>query len=311
MNYLNRIIPKYNYNYFDAFNQLQTKQLNIFQCIIRRAFGFYAETHLSIVVKKAYIVTLNDQQHVASSKTQQALLKLIAKRTSKLYSQSHIQLNNRTLPSGEKVSVGIRYVIEEPKSRSDKYKISSIDFQLIFSRYHQVHHISIYKNKSKQIAVYLKQVVLFNGVIFDTENSIKDYLNNQCVKTINDLLAKILNDSSKVDVIRHYAGDYQRLTDFGLYHKRLNKSTKAKKFNKAQKAAIAKKLNKAQEEAMNQLGWEHIPEESEQHAEVKRVYLLRKTAAAKNQTLASLGLQQPFSIATSLLKTNKQEYIGH
>ncbi len=78
MNYFSNIIPKYSYHYFDMDNQFQTKQLNIFQCFVRKVFGCYAETHLSSVAKKGYAVTLNDQFQAAPTKRQE-LLKLIAK----------------------------------------------------------------------------------------------------------------------------------------------------------------------------------------------------------------------------------------
>lgn len=298
MNLLNSVMPKYSYNYFDSYNQLQTKQLNIFQCFVRRAFGCYAETHLSNVAQIAYTVTLKDQFQAAPRK-QQELLKLIAKAKNVYgFRRSYINLPACNLSTGTKVNISLRYDIRKPEDATGNFKISSIDFNLIFSRNNHVQknlNISIFKNKSQRTVVYLP-FGLFQGNSDDSEDSIKNRLNSEYVKTISDLLAKILNDSStscEMDEVQYCADDY-RYMYYGL-------SSKSQ--------PSTDDLNSMQDKAMSQLGWEYLNQFKDPRGVVeKRVYIHRKEAAAKNQNLAALGFNQQLStaFAASFLETTRE-----
>lgn len=314
MNFLNRIVPKYSYDYFDMYNQLQSKQLNIFQCFARKAFGWYAETHLSKVVAQAYKVTLNDQFQAAPPK-QQKLLKLIAKleSTHRYKKAWYTTLPNFALSDRSRLSIGVHYDIKKPDSVHGTYQISSINFKLIFGKNildRQTYEISIFKNKSQRMVVRLPRE-LFLRFDKDTEDSIKKRLKSEYAKTISDLLAKILNDTSattEMKSLQYYAPDYtdrpQRMyMDYIIngYHLSSDQNEDAK-------------LNNAQEESMHQLGWKYIhqlpPSRRTGILQTKRVYQLTKEETVKNQNLTALGLQKQFSIAfaASLLETKTEEY---
>lgn len=296
MNCFRNIMPEYSYSYFDAYNQLQVKELNIFQCFVRKAFGCYAETHLSNVVKKAYTVTLNDQFQ-ASPRKQQELLRLIAKAESILVSQFYMNLSSCNLSNGKKVNISVCYNISKPENAGDSYKISSIGFKLIFSRNDRVeetYKVSIFKNKSQQIVVDLPPD------LFQREaDSIQKDLNRDYAKTISELVAKILNDTTGIAAIQYYAIDY-RWQKFNLFNERLKESPE--------------NLNSSQKEAMKSLEWDYQSQFIEQGQtsilDVKRVYVIRKEAAAKNQKLATVGFNQQLSITltASLLETRACEY---
>jgi hypothetical protein len=302
MGLLDSIIPKYNYTYFDAYNQIQVKQLNIFQCIFRKAFGYYAETHLSNVVKKAYTVTLSGQFQQGPAK-QQELLKLIAKAYAVLsINQSYTKISEFNLDADRKVSINARYALSQPKKPTDDLKISSINLTLIFSRCNRTvarHTLSIFKNNSHSLVVHLPN--LFQGQIDDTKDTIESRLKGEYAKTITDFLAKTLNDSSTAHEItdfRYYSTDHRWMYQF-LKHEPFNQDSET--------------LNGIQDNALNQLGWEYFTQFTKEYyglQDIKRIYLLRKEAAAQNQTLTSLGFNQTLSIAfaASSLQAQDREY---
>ncbi len=263
MNYFSNIIPKYSYHYFDMDNQFQTKQLNIFQCFVRKVFGCYAETHLSSVAKKGYAITLNDQFQPDPTKRQE-LLKLIAKAVRVYgYNQSWAKLPSCNLPSGSELSVSVRYVITNSENISGNCKISSIDFKLIFSRNNLVQktfNIAIFKNKSQRIEVLLP----LKGIWHDSENSIELNLNSEYAKTIIDLVAKVLNDSPsfpEMDEIQYYD-----------YRAQFHADTDGQLLPPRQRATFDVKS-------------------------LKREYRFTKEAAVKNQNLTALGFNQKLSAA--------------
>ena len=213
MGLLDSIILKYNYTYFDAYNQIQVKQLNIFQCILRKAFGYYAETHLSNVAKKAYIVTLSGQFQQGPAK-RQALLKLIAKAYHVFnINHSDTKIAEFKLDADTEVSINARYALSKPKKPTDDLKISSIDLTLIFSRCNRIvqrHTLSIFKNNSQKLVVHLPN--LFQGRSDDSKEMIESRLKSEYAKTITDFLAKTLNDSStahEITDLRYYSTDHR------------------------------------------------------------------------------------------------------
>lgn len=103
MNCINRVgtyimgmLPTRSYSYFDAHKQLVNRELNIFQCFARKAFGSYADTHLENVVDKGYQLTLNGQFQGTPEQTQK-FLQLIAK-VNKAYGAHHGSVLNDSLP---------------------------------------------------------------------------------------------------------------------------------------------------------------------------------------------------------------------
>jgi hypothetical protein len=305
MGLLDSILPKYNYTYFDAYNQIQVKQLNIFQCILRKAFGYYAETHLSNVVKKAYTVTLSGQFQQGPEK-RQALLKLIAKAYAVLsINQSDTKIAEFKLDADTKVSIGARYALSRPKKPTDDLKISSIDLTLIFSRCNRTlarHTLSIFKNNSQKLVVHLPN--LFQGRSDDSKEMIESRLKGEYAKTITDFLAKTLNDSStahEITDLRYYSTDHRWM------YQSLNRDP-------SKNAQDSETLNGIQDKALNQLGWGYFTQFTKEGyygpQDMKRIYLLRKEAAAQNQTLTSLGFNQTLSIAfaASSLEAQDREY---
>lgn len=309
INQICQFVPAYDYNYFDEYNQLQTRQLNIFQCAFRKLFGWYDETHLSNVVKKAYTVTLNDQFTQGPAKRQE-LLKLILKSESVYAAQSYIKLPEYQLPSGTSRSISMRYEISIPERETDSFKISSVDFKIEPSRdgrisLEQPYHVGLYKNKSQRIVAQLPRD-LFQGNTDDTKDSINTRLNGEEATIINNLFAKVLNDSSSAHEmadIKYYATDYRWLPYF------------SRELNRPMPDA----LNKVQEKAMQELGWEYLEPFTESRpgwnggiTNLKRVYHFTKEAAEQNRHLTTAGFNQNLSMAFAIqsLATGSQEYYG-
>ncbi|MBI2743291.1 MAG: hypothetical protein HYX48_05180 [Chlamydiales bacterium] len=78
MAFLSCVLPTYDYSYFNDANQLQTMQLNILQCIFRRLFGWYEETHIKNVVNEAYMRTFEGRS-IGDAAEDQQFLRLLQK----------------------------------------------------------------------------------------------------------------------------------------------------------------------------------------------------------------------------------------
>lgn len=315
MSLLSKIIPGYEYCYFDQYNQFQTKQLNIFQRVARNIFGCYAETHLSNVINQAYKVTLNDNLQATTRKNQK-LLELIRK--AKHISYVHLS----TLADHSTEILSIKYTIEKV---GDTFKIASIDFETKTRKLFTEIRFSIFKNKDGNLLVELAKDP-FKACIFNpgevSEDSIKDGLKYR-VKKITNLLAKILKDSSAdsaMNEIRYYVDDCK-------YTYRPSTSSFGRSGSK--KSIDSTTLNSAQEEGMQKLGWEYLGQyqEIEQcHVSAalekryvdnrdnyvvneKRVYLLKREVAEKNPDLIEEVCNHNLSLAfaASHLKYQKKE----
>lgn len=309
MNLLNRVIPNYNYNYnyFDSLNQFQEKQLNIFQYILRRVFGCYAETHLSNVVKKGYTLTLNNQ-FPAKPEKQQNLLKLI-KKAYDISKLRDIELGDYRLSSSKNVKISLFYDIKKPKKEAEDFKISSIDFKLTFTENSLLkttdHLISIFKNNSNELVTCLPKD-LFERYSTHSEDSLKLCLNSEEAKITNDLIAKTLHDSNnsrdssvspELAEVRYYAEDY----DFMQFDT---------------SPLIRPILNPTYRKAMNdKLGWKYLgrfikPGAVTPMANRKTMYVLKKESAENNHNLVNLGFTQTISLAfaASVLETQERDY---
>ena len=111
---INTLLPTYQYEYIDKYNQLQIRELNIVQCFLRKAFGRYPETHLRTVVGRIYELTLNEFGEFNDEQKNRRMLRLFAKADS--YEHS--------IPDGT-----VRYDIETESNKS--CFIRSIDFCLV------------------------------------------------------------------------------------------------------------------------------------------------------------------------------------
>jgi hypothetical protein len=300
MNLLNKILPTYNYHCFDRFNQFQVVPLNIIDLFFRRVFGWYADTHLANVVKRAYGVTLTGDLPAATPQKKQELLKLIAKAQDLFgYSQSHMKLSDCPLSNGSQMGISVRYSINKPSNKDGSFKISSVDFELFFkknNRNEAQRSVSFFKNRFQRFVAYLPRDLFQGSCSSDTEESITRRLNGEHAKKINHLLAKILNDSSSVPEMRYYAADYQSIpigsTRGSIFETHLTPDTQ----------------NTFQNNALHQLGWEYL--EHYAKSDVKQVYLLRKETVQKKQLLTAMGFNQNLSLdfAASVLETQSRDY---
>lgn len=296
MEYLNKILPTYNYYFFDQYNQLQSKQLNILQCLFRKLFGSSPETHLCNVVKKAYTLTLNGEFQ-ATRKKQQALLSLFAK-VERVYGlgKSFIELPDFDLPSGNKVTVAVCYALYGAPRNEQDLKISSIDFKLIFRNrdgsVHNTQELSIYKNKSNKLIVRLPHR-LFAGYTDDSVGSINRRLSSEPSPTISKLVAKIVTESqscSEMAEVQYHANDYYRLGSLS-----------------------PGECNEAQAIQMEKFGWNYIGQHQELGApsplgrsllNEKRIYAMnRRNVAPNNQ----LGLKQNLSVSFAASHLEERE----
>ncbi len=295
MAFFSCVLPNYKYNYFDKYNQFQEKQLNIFQYFLRKWFGYYAETHLSAVVKKAYSLTLSDQFQ-GSAKKRQELLQLIEK-SQRVYgvTQSYVELYNRPLSSGKTAKISVRYWI-------DTQKISSVDFKinLIGNNSNQeVYKVSIFQNKSNRLVVSLPAEI-FNEGISDNEQSIQSRLNGECATIVNDLIKKTLHDSStcpQLADIYFYANDYRFMlrpipSPFDV-----------------KRTPSPDVLNEAQMKAMNALGWVYFQQFVEEGKglvrDAKCVYLLRREVLGKTKDEFKQTISLNFAVESLLPRSRE------
>ena len=116
---ISNIFPTYTYVCFDKQDQLQIKELNVFQkYIARNLLGFYKETHLRAAVSRAYTQTLQ-ASFAEDYKTTQQLLRLF-ERAFYYTEYRHPLEEGGTLPN-------IRYRVEKVEER---YFLKGIEFQI-------------------------------------------------------------------------------------------------------------------------------------------------------------------------------------
>jgi hypothetical protein len=197
--------PTYEYAYFDQNNNPQIKKLNVFQCVARRVFGCYTETHLSNVVEKAYKFTLNGG--CCERNIEKLLLKAIAKRN------RFVHLGDCDLSGNKKAGISVIYNIKENRdknfSKDDRYRISSIRFKQTFTEASQKPldiFSRIVKNKHANAKIAFSEKELFRRekdlnlqVLSEGEAKRPSEYNERMSfyeQMITNFVLKIFNDSS-------------------------------------------------------------------------------------------------------------------
>lgn len=243
MGFISNIFTKHNYNYFDQYNQLQVKQLNIFQCILRKCFGCYQETHLQNVVKLGYAETLKGYVQFSTTKREQ-LLKVIYK-AQKIYEKSSWNfLGETTLPGTRTLAkISIRYNVNE------KSKISSVAFvvdipnwDIVGRSFVERYEVTFFKNREGRMVVSLP-FDLFGAKAEDTRESISKQFQQEKPYLITQLVSRVLKRSRtnpSLAEVSYYAPHYGFLT--GANRDRVPPSEQ----------------NRLQKAGMESMGWQYL-----------------------------------------------------
>lgn len=280
---LYKVTPTRRYCYFDQFNQLQTKRFHIFQRMIR-CFGGYKNTHLSNVIKRGYLLSL---EGVIQERRMLKVISKVQKKYGVNSDKSYFQLPDYNLANGSTVKIGVRYKITfDPSGHAS---ISSIDFTFKSNTteimpgkarpFPKVEFVTLVKNLSGNLVAVLPPAT-FQPNQHDTAQTISDRITHQRARIINDLLAKTLNDSNYVHL---GLPSYEML----CYLDR----------------PLAQQLSNAQDSAMGQLGWRFHKEYQEPSQGpiiygMQHVYRYTSEDAKANQNLVNAGFNQKLSLIT-------------
>lgn len=252
-------LPAFNkeYLYFNKENEFQTKQLNIFQRLIRKLFGCYSETHLSNVVKKGYTYTCQEKCNHSPTWSKN-FIKLVKKEQEKPgFSKGSMKrrslyknIVNYTIPAQEKkIHIDLKYKFNASLSTEQDPRLSAIRFIITSQKKGQpkkTYKVSLRKNadKNKVEVIFPKK---FFGEVYvntDTMEWRKDQLESEDQYMLNQLVLKIVRDSGQAlpsDALVCYADRYG-IDIWGVFAMRLPPGGKSS-------------LNKEQEEKMRNLGW--------------------------------------------------------
>lgn len=177
-------LPTKKYHYFDSANQLQTRELNSIQTLVRWAFGWYADTHLATVAKKAFQLSVSGGLKQASPQVNETAFKLLQKHASIENINPHLHLPPYQLNSGGEANITVVYTIN---TSGKQPRISH--FELIFSISGQISSVTIMKSQVDRKLYLRSESYLFEST---PQHPSQDRLD----KTVTDLALAVLTHSS-------------------------------------------------------------------------------------------------------------------